>query len=127
MNYNLPELSLCIEGHASADAGERIVVSSQGEYELLDFGDGRKLERFGPHVLDRPCPAAEGVARARPGYWSLAAARFDKRAESGRWTPAEFSHAEWQFQRGPILLRLKPTPFGQLGVFPEQFANSTLR
>ena len=35
-------------------------------YQLLDFGDGRRLERFGEVVLDRPCPAAEGMT-GRPG------------------------------------------------------------
>ena len=29
------------------------------DYELLDFGEGRKLERFGEWVLDRPCPSGE--------------------------------------------------------------------
>jgi len=29
------------------------------EYSLLDFGGGRKLERFGPYILDRPCVEAE--------------------------------------------------------------------
>jgi len=39
-------------------------------YELLDFGEGRKLERFGAWVLDRPCPAAatvKGFATERLG------------------------------------------------------------
>ena len=43
-------------------------------HELLDCGDGRRLERFGPRLVDRPAPAAvEGrrlpparVARGRP-------------------------------------------------------------
>ena len=28
------------------------------DYELLDSGDGRKLERFGKYVLARPCSQA---------------------------------------------------------------------
>ena len=36
------------------------------EYQLLDFGAGRKLERFGPYVVDRPSPAAEGVRQRTP-------------------------------------------------------------
>ena len=53
------------------------------QYELLDFGDGRKLERFGEVVVDRPCPAAEGasedrsrlVARGCDGEISMGAGR----------------------------------------------------
>ena len=28
------------------------------DYELLDSGGGRKLERFGPVILSRPCAQA---------------------------------------------------------------------
>src|SRR5688500_635651 len=47
------------------------------DYELIDLGEGRKLERFGAWVLDRPCPAAVGVARAKPQAWREAVARYD--------------------------------------------------
>ena len=48
------------------------------QYQLLDFGDGRRLERFGGVTLDRPCPAAEHVAAADPAAWPQADARFDR-------------------------------------------------
>ena len=48
------------------------------QYQLLDFGGGRRLERFGPLLLDRPCPACEAVARTAPAeLWSAANARYD--------------------------------------------------
>ena len=28
------------------------------DYELLDAGNGRRLERFGTHIVDRPAPGA---------------------------------------------------------------------
>ena len=40
------------------------MVNHAADYELLDFGECRKLERFGEVVLNRPSPAAEGVAKA---------------------------------------------------------------
>ena len=55
-------------------------------YRLLDFGDGRRLERFGEIVLDRPCPAAEGVPRADPPAWAEADARFEGR-EAEKFNP----------------------------------------
>lgn len=95
------------------------------EYELIDFGGGRKLERFGPYLLDRPSPAAEGEIRQHPGLWSQAAARFERTsADRGIWIPSAPRLPErWQIHHGNIVLELKATPAGHLGVFPEQAAN----
>jgi len=38
---------------------------ARDQYELLDFGAGRKLERFGRYLIDRPCPAAADDVRTR--------------------------------------------------------------
>jgi hypothetical protein len=35
-----------------------LVTEASADYELLDSGDGEKLERFGAHVLSRPDPQA---------------------------------------------------------------------
>jgi 23S rRNA (cytosine1962-C5)-methyltransferase len=116
-------------------------------YQLLDFGEGRKLERFGDYVVDRPAPAADGIVRAQPEIWSQATARFEllerqRGAERGRWLPADALPQRWivAFGRpgpegapdrreapaalsGPLVFELKPTDFGHLGVFPEQATN----
>ena len=101
------------------------------DYELLDFGDGRKLERFGAWVLDRPCPTAVGVERAKPQAWGKAAARFDgDRAADGEWAPTA---AKWTSREAVVdvplgngrafRMMLEPLPSGQIGVFPEQLEN----
>ncbi len=99
-------------------------------YGLLDFGNGRKLERFGEVVIDRPCAAAEGVRAADPELWRSAAARFEgTRAGEGKWSPAaeKWVPAEWWFAHdvagGRFRLRLDALPSGQSGVFPEQGEN----
>ncbi|MDO5309676.1 MAG: class I SAM-dependent methyltransferase [Planctomycetia bacterium] len=46
------------------------------EYEMLDFGAGRRLERLSELILDRPCPSAEGIRRAMPRLWEHADAKF---------------------------------------------------
>ncbi|MFO0897147.1 MAG: class I SAM-dependent methyltransferase [Pirellulales bacterium] len=93
------------------------------QYELLDFGAGRKLERFGRHVLDRPCPAAEGLDRAAPTVWQTAAAKYERFEEGrGEWrAPAPL--APWPLEQPPFQLELRLTDQGQVGVFPEQAAN----
>lgn len=94
------------------------------EYELLDFGDGRKLERIGDYCLDRPSPAAEGTRVAEPNLWETVDFRFDRRGESqGAWTPRQVNKVRWHVDGIGFRLQLKPTPFGHIGLFPEQWTN----
>lgn len=99
------------------------------DYELLDFGAGRKLERFGEVVLDRPAPAADGFEPANRKLWRTATARFVRSGEQGEWKPSDSLPEAWQIEfeirRADAALRfeLRPSPFGHVGVFPEQFAN----
>ena len=89
------------------------------QYELLDFGDGRRLERFGDVTLDRLCPAAEGLVRADPAAWQRADARFDRGdGQEGQWTCRRPLPETWTIAHGPLVLELKRTVFGHLGVFP---------
>ena len=93
-------------------------------YQLIDFGEGRRLEAFGPLVLDRPCPAAEGAAKGDPAAWSSADARFQRRDSiGGEWTTDGDLPSRWTVARGPLTFELKRTEFGHLGIFPEQAAN----
>lgn len=101
-------------------------------YALLDFGDGRKLERFGTVTLNRPCPAADGVEKSRPELWDAITARFrGPRTGDGSWTPQPktWTPAEWCFEHAgaegdaKFRLKLEALPSGQVGVFPEQREN----
>jgi len=100
------------------------------DYELLDFGEGRKLERFGAWVLDRPCPAAD-KKRKHPSRWGDAIASFEgDRAADGVWTSkvSSWESNEIDFpvrlsEQDRFQLQLAPLPSGQVGLFFEQFAN----
>lgn len=93
-------------------------------YSLLDFGAGRKLERLGPYVIDRPTPAAEGFRVSRPAAWAGAQARFERgTGERGTWKCREDLAETWLVAFGPLTLELKLTEFGQVGLFPEQAEN----
>ncbi len=94
------------------------------QYSLLDFGSGRKLERFGSVVLDRYSPSAEGFKASQPQIWSKAAAKYVRRTETqGDWLDADRLPQNWEVAAGPLKFRLKTTKFGHLGLFPEQYAN----
>jgi 23S rRNA (cytosine1962-C5)-methyltransferase len=94
------------------------------QYRLLDFGGGRRLERFGLWRLDRPCPAAEHIASSDPDAWRQADARFERgEGDEGQWSLERDLPEQWTIARGPITFELRRTPAGHLGVFPEQAAN----
>ena len=97
---------------------------SADQYELLDFGGGRKLERFGQHVLDRPAPAAETARRASQRLWARATARYERTGPAqGRWLPASKSPRSWVVRHESWEFELRASPFGHVGLFPEQAEN----
>ena len=95
-------------------------MSADG-YELIDSGDGRKLERFGKYVLARPCAQAMWRPSLGAAEWSRADAAFD-REDGNRWHGRGNLPKEWQITAAGIRFRLGGTDFGHLGIFPEQMA-----
>ncbi len=91
------------------------------DYELLDSGDGRKLERFGKYVLARPCSQALWRPAKSPADWSRADAAFD-REDGNRWHGRSNLPKDWPIETAGIRFRLGGTDFGHLGIFPEQRA-----
>ena len=66
------------------------------EYSLLDFGAGRKLERFGEQITDRPCPAAVNATLVAKTEWRQASGKYVRiTADQGRWQPADGLPPEW--------------------------------
>ena len=94
------------------------------QYELLDFGNGRKLERIGGFVLDRLAPGAAGQRPSRPTLWDKADAIYSRdKTQRGRWRCSAGWPENWTVSNGPITLELKPTEVGHIGLFSEQAAN----
>ena len=91
------------------------------DYELLDSGDGRKLERFGKYVLARPCSQAMWRPSKSAAEWERADASFD-REDGNRWHGRSNLPKEWQIETAGIKFKLGGTDFGHLGIFPEQRA-----
>ena len=90
-------------------------------YELLDSGGGRKLERFGAYTLSRPCSQAVWKNEQPENLWNKADAVFD-RTEGNRWHNRGTLPDEWQIEIDGIRFILSGTDFGHLGIFPEQRA-----
>lgn len=100
----------------------------KSNYRLLDFGMGRKLEQFGELIVDRPCPAATSPQKDL-SLWDQADLSYGLKAED-RWHYIDSRKmqtgtaiANWFCVCDGIRLFLKPTPAGQVGVFPEHWGH----
>lgn len=92
-------------------------------YELLDAGDGRRLERFGERIVDRPAPAAAGWPRRDPAAWRAADARYERPGEgAGGWVTRPDGHGPWTVSIEGVTLELRLADAGQVGVFAEHLA-----
>jgi GNAT superfamily N-acetyltransferase len=112
---------------------------------LIDFGAGRRLEKLGGILVDRPLPQAR-LPKKLPALWAAASVRYSVLAsretrwanrERGRVSGAHGAGQErgqWEFS-GPLpdpwqielplhpdrlLLEVRPAPSGQTGLFLEQ-------
>jgi 23S rRNA (cytosine1962-C5)-methyltransferase len=99
------------------------------DYELLDSGNGEKLERFADLVLIRPEPQALWQPKLAPNEWvSRAHARFEQEgSHGGQWKSLRHHPDRWliRYKLGnrELKLRLALTGFKHVGVFPEQAVN----
>lgn len=83
-------------------------------YQLLDSGAEQKWERFGDYTLLRPCPQAVW----RPRGNEKIDATFT-REEGAKWSFHKKLPASWDIMLQGVRLKISPTDFGHLGVFPE--------
>lgn len=95
------------------------------DYALLDSGEGRKLERYGSVIVDRP--DAQAIwKRSNPAKWDDAQAVFsaDKDEEgAGRWKRAPGTDDEWIMSFQDVRFICRFSAFRHVGVFPEQAAH----
>jgi 23S rRNA (cytosine1962-C5)-methyltransferase len=104
------------------------------DYELLDSGDGQKLERFGPYTFVRPEVQALWSKALSSENWQAAHAFFIPSGEEsgGHWDFKKKVNEKWEMSypltpapppvaEGSKMLRFSvmTTPGRHLGVFPE--------
>ena len=104
------------------------------EYELLDSGDGQKLERFGPYTFARPEVQAIWTRNLPAASWDSAHAVFQPSGEEsgGHWSFKKKVPEQWEMsypldlssdpspkKSGKLMFSVMTTPGRHLGVFPE--------
>jgi 23S rRNA (cytosine1962-C5)-methyltransferase len=102
---------------------EEYLTPKQKDYELIDAGDGMKLERFGDCILARPDPEALFPRTLKESEWSKADARFIRKGAHTEWLVSKKIPASWIISYGKLKLEIKPTSFKHVGLFPEQLSN----
>ena len=95
------------------------------DYELIDSGDGSKLERFGKFVFLRPEAQAVWSPLKPAAIWSKADAVFQTTAEEngGHWNFNRQIPDSWVMQYKDLSFKARAGASRHLGVFPEQAAH----
>ncbi len=100
------------------------VAENWKDYELLDTGDGERLERWGDVILIRPDPQIIWSSPRRDPRWKTAHARYVRSGTGGgHWETFRSVAASWQIGYGDLRFNLKPMGFKHTGLFPEQAVN----
>ncbi len=107
--------------------------STNIDYELIDSGNGEKLERFGAYILRRPEPQAVWEQSIPEKNWvSMANATFKRdklqfEQDKGLWILKPGMPGQWFvnyiWQNINIKMRMGLTSFKHVGLFPEQAEN----
>lgn len=93
------------------------------DYEVIDAGDGYKLERWKDIILQRPDPQAIW-AKADPELWKNCDAVYERsNSGGGSWTFNKKLPERWTVSYNDIQFFVRPTGFKHTGLFPEQAAN----
>ena len=99
------------------------IAENWKDYELLDCGDGEKLERWGRQILVRPDPQAIWEAPRRSSAWQNPDARYLRsNTGGGHWERRKLPE-QWTVQYGELTFNVKPMNFKHTGLFPEQAVN----
>ncbi len=95
------------------------------DYELLDSGNGQKLERFGPYKFSRPEAQAIWKPAASELTWRDVHAVFQPTSEEsgGHWSLKKQVDEKWSMAYAGIKFWAMTTPGRHLGVFPEVAAH----
>jgi len=100
-----------------------LISDKWADYELLDCGEGQKLERWGKYVLARPDPQVIWP-KAAPGTWNNSAAVYHRSSSGGgAWEFRTKLPESWLIGYRGFRFKIRPTGFKHLGLFPEQQAN----
>jgi len=94
------------------------------DYELIDIGDGLKLERWGEYYFLRPEPQAVWPMQKIKQYENKLNAVYHRSASGGgSWEIKKPFPESWKIRYKDLSFHIRPTGFKHMGLFPEQAYN----
>jgi len=104
-----------------------LTTKKSKDYELIDSGEGEKLERFGKIVVARPDPQALW-RKLKPDLWKKADATFCRDAKfcvstQTGWNTNSKVPDNWFMELGGLKFKIHLSAFKHVGLFPEQVEN----
>lgn len=101
------------------------IIATPGfkDYELLDSGDAKRLERFGKYIISKPDPQAIWKPLKDKTIWEKADAVFMQNGSKGEWINRNKVPEKWLINYHDLAFYCRLTPFKHTGVFPEQAIN----
>ncbi len=99
------------------------VANHWKDYEVIDTGNGEKLERWGKYILLRPDPQVIWEADKKDPRWDHLNAHYHRSAKGGgEWEFFDLPD-QWSISYKNLTFQLKPFSFKHTGLFPEQAVN----
>jgi 23S rRNA (cytosine1962-C5)-methyltransferase len=101
-----------------------LLANEWKNYELIDTGDGEKLERWGEYVLRRPDPQIIWPLQDEWSLWKKPHGHYHRSNRGGgEWEYKKKTPEKWTIKYKDLSFYIKPTGFKHTGLFPEQAAN----
>ncbi|NMD38048.1 MAG: SAM-dependent methyltransferase [Christensenellaceae bacterium] len=99
------------------------LTNDWADYEIIDAGDGFKLERWEDVILQRPDPQVIWT-KADKSLWQNADAVYSRSdSGGGNWNFLKNIPEKWIVKYKNYLFYVRPTGFKHTGLFPEQASN----
>ena len=96
------------------------------DFEVLDCGNGEKVERWGKQVLVRPDPQAIWPKQKNVSAWRTADASYHRSSSGGgKWNIKKLP-SQWDIHYRELTFHIKPMNFKHTGLFPEQAARQKI-
>jgi 23S rRNA (cytosine1962-C5)-methyltransferase len=96
-----------------------IVAEPWDDWGLIDCGNGRKLERYGPVTVVRPEPQAMWAPERTDWDPDATFVPGSDEEGGGRWVQHRPVPRQWALARGNVRFNASLTPFRHLGFFPD--------
>ncbi|SFB12654.1 23S rRNA (cytosine1962-C5)-methyltransferase [Acetitomaculum ruminis DSM 5522] len=99
------------------------IANEWKDYEILDTGNGEKLERWGDYFLVRPDPQVIWNTPRNNKLWKKPNAHYHRSKKGGgEWEFFDLPK-QWSINYKDLTFNLKPFSFKHTGLFPEQACN----